>query len=75
MARSKTELEQISDVRDLMREQEPAALVRARADSRKMSATWVAKSDFLVLHVVDATSSMKPKTKTYTCRVLEVEET
>jgi hypothetical protein len=57
---------------DLIAEQEESAVERARADKLKVSATWMAKGDHLVLLIVNASNLMKPKKTTYKCRLIDV---
>lgn len=66
---SSDELAQLSD---LIAEQVPGADARAKADGRKISATWIGQGDHLILLVVNATSVKKVKRTFYRCRVLDV---
>ena len=65
---------ELAHLSEMMQEQTAHADARARADARKISATWMGMGDHLLLLVVDATSTTKIKRKLYKCRVLEVVE-
>jgi hypothetical protein len=70
-ARKKTDKELDSEVLDLVREQASNAMERAKADPRRISATWVATGESLALLICNATSAKSPTKHIYRCRVLD----
>lgn len=65
----KSDAEVLATLAVLMDEQESAAVLRAKADPRRVSATWIAMEDSLILLVVTVTGAQVKKKKFLCSRV------